>query len=243
MSKYRCSRCGATHRNEATQCRLCGMDLTGEHIPLYQKPRQQKQKKRGIGTLAAWGALGVLAIAAIALALGLTKDDANVREAAKEVPLVDLSGPDGWQPVEDPDGGIVFDMPGTATLTEVPFTAASDGEASVWTSEILDETEIRVLYADVPAAAEGDTDRLRLEAMAEAWAAHNGTTVRDSDVTTFRGSPAIDVELDRWSDSGDPRPGKAFIVLRDDRVYVVQVHSIYPALTQYPRVVESLDFT
>lgn len=243
MSKYRCSRCGATHRNEAKSCRLCGMDLTGEHIPLYTKEaRQDTGRRRGIGSLAAWGALGVLAIGALAVGLGLTDQDESVRDVAQDVPGLDLTSPDGWQAVEDPEGEIVFDLPGTATQTEAAFSGTADGQATAWTAEILDETVIVVLYGDLPPEPEGSTDRLRLEALADTWAADQGTTVRDSSVGTFRGQPSIDVELDRWP-TDDPRPGRAYLILRDDRVYVVQVHSIYPELSQFPRVLESLEFT
>jgi hypothetical protein len=244
MSKYRCSRCGATHRNEERLCRLCGMDLTGEHIPLYTKQEKQDSgKRRGIGSLAAWGALGVLAVGALAIALGLTDQDEAVREAAQSAPVLDLSSPDGWQAVEDPEGGVVFDLPGTAIQSETPFSATTDGQATVWTADILDETRIQVLHGELPEPTEADTDRLRLEALADAWAAQTGTTVRDSTVGTFAGEPAIDVELNRWP-TDDPRPGRAYIVIRDDtRVYVVQVHSVYPELSQFPRVVDSLEFT
>lgn len=244
MAKYRCTRCGATHNKGEAICRLCGMDLTGEHIPISgPQARQVEKKKRGIGSLAAIGLLLVLVLGALAIAFGLGESDDTVMNAVTNVPGVDFSPPSGWEPVEDPEGGLVFSMPGTATQTEVPLSFSTTGKADQWESWILDETQMLVLYAPVAPSTPDDTDRLRLEAMAEAWTAQNGTTVRDSEIVGYRGQPAIDVTPNRWPED-DPRPARALIVLRDDeQAVIIQVQSIKPALTQFNTLVDSLSFT
>lgn len=240
MSKYRCPRCGATHKEAVTNCRLCGMDMTGEHIPANMKEARQVTKKKGIGGLAVWAVLAVLAIVALAVALGLSRDDGTLDTVTDRIP--GLSGPteDGWEPLEDPEGGFVVQLPGTATQTQIPFAAATDGQATVWTSNILDETEIVIAYADVAPVEEGSSAKARLEDLDDAWAEAQGTTVRDSDTSGFLGLPAVDVQLERWDLNGELAPGKAFLFTEGDRLYVVQVHSIYADMPQYVRVLNSM---
>lgn len=243
MAKYRCTRCGATHNKGEAICRLCGMDLTGEHIPISgPTARKEEEKKRGIGSLAAVGLLLVLLLGALAIAFGIGESDDTVINAVTNVPGVDFSPPSGWEPVEDPEGGLVFSMPGTATQTEVPLSFSTTDKADQWESWILDETQMLVLYAPIEPGEHGDTDRLRLEAMAEDWVAQNGTTVRDSTVVTYRGYPAIDVTPNRWP-TEDPRPARALIVLRGEQAVILQVQSIKPALTQFDTLTSSVGFT
>lgn len=240
MSKYRCPRCGATHKEAVTSCRLCGMDMTGDHIPANMKEARRVTKKKGIAGLAVWAVLAVLVIVALGVALGLSRADDPVTQVAGQLP--GLSGPtaDGWDALEDPEGGFVVQLPGTATQTQVPFDGAVDGQATVWTAWILDETEIVVAYADVAPIAEGSSEAARLEGLADQWASAEGTTVRELDRSGFLGLEAVDTQLERYELDGELAPSKAFLFTKGDRLYVVQVHSIYSDMPQYVRVLNSL---
>ena len=243
MSKYRCPRCGATHKDAVTSCRLCGMDMTGEHIPANMKEARKASKKKGIGSLTVWAVLAVLIIVVLGVALGLSRSDDPVTQVAGQIPGLTGATADGWEPLEDPEGGFVVQLPGTATQTRIPFDAAVDGEATAWTSAILDETEIVIAYAQVDPVAEGSSEKARLETLADDWAASQGTSVRDLSTSNFRGLEAVDTQLERYDLNGELAPAKAFLFTEGDTLYVVQVHSIYADMPQYVRVLNSLGLT
>ena len=244
MSKYRCPRCGATHKSDTGHCRLCGMDLSGTKIPAsVPQARSAAATKRGLGGIAVFGVLGVLVVAALAVAFGLSGDDSAVGDITENIPGVRGATSDGWEPVVDETGGFVVNLPGTATQTTVPFPPAVDGQATTWTSTIADEIRITVAYADLPPLDDSSSDAARLEAMADEWAAANGTTVRDSAESDFSGLPALDTTMRDTEVGGEPANVRAFLFVRGDRLFVVMVESIFVDIPQYTRVLTSLSLS
>lgn len=238
MSKYRCPRCGATHKEQVLHCRLCGMDMTGDHQPIGADVRPSGKKRGGIASLAVFGVLGVLAVIALAVALGLTSSETD--DLTDKIPGIRSETSDGWVPLQDDEGGFIVSLPGTATQTTVEFPPAVDGEATVWTATIADEIRITVGWADLPPLEEGSSDAARLEAMADAWAEANDTSVRDSQQSEFAGLEAIDTTLRDTDLEGESANAKAYLFMRDDRMYIVMVESIYVEMPQYTRVLTSL---
>lgn len=244
MSKDRCPRCGATHKDEVAHCRLCGMDMSGTKIPIGEiKGRAATSGKKGLGGIAVFGIVGVLIVAALAVAFGLSGDDSGVDAITDNIPGVQGQTSDGWEPLIDESGGFVVSMPGTATQTTVPFAPAEDGEATVWTSTINDEIAVTVAYADLPPAPEGTSDAARLEAVADDWAAANDTVVRNAAESAFKGLEAIDVSLRDTEVDGEQANARAFFFVRDDRVHIVMVESIFVDLPQFTRVLASMELT
>jgi hypothetical protein len=240
MSKYRCPRCGATHKDPVAHCRLCGMDMTGEHQPVGAERRTTSGKRSGVASIAVFGVLGVLAIAALAVALGLGGDDSGVDQLTDQIPGVRAETSDGWVPLEEPEGGFVVSLPGTATQTTVDFPPAVNGQATVWTATIADEIRMTVGWADLPPLPEGSSDAARLEQLADDWASAHGTSVRDLEQSDFSGLEAVDTTLRDTDLEGESANAKAFLFMRGDRMYVVMVESIYVDMPQYIRVLTSL---
>lgn len=241
MSKFRCPRCGATHKTEAAHCRLCGMDMSGDKIPAVTGVvGKGPQSKRGLGAIAVFGILGVLVIAALAVAFGLSGDTDGVDAITENIPGVRNRTADGWDPLQDDAGQFVVNLPGTATQTTVPFAPATDGQATVWTATVADEIKITVAYADLPPLSDASSDAARLEAMADAWAEAKGTRVRETTEADFAGLPALDTTMNDTELEAGEANVKAFFFTRGDRLYVVMVESIYVDVPQYTRVIASL---
>lgn len=242
MSKYRCPRCGATHKDPVPHCRLCGCDMTGDHTPVGPTRRAPK-KDRGLAPLVIGGVVGVVAISVLALVLGLNADTSGVEDLTGKIPGVGGETADGWRPLEDADGGFVASLPGTATQTETAFAPAESGKATTWTTNIADEIRITVAYAFLPAAAEGETPEGRLIELADEWATAADTSVRTSELSAFAGLPARDTVLRSTDLEAGKANAKAFLFLRENRLYVVMVESIYLEMPQYTRVLASMELT
>jgi len=243
MSKFHCPRCGATHKTLQAKCRLCGMDMSGEHVPFDMGARPPAEKPKGLGALLGFGILGVLIIGALGVAFGISDDGGRISQVSARIGLGGLDA-DGWTALEDPQGSFIVEMPGTATQTTTSFPPGQNGEMTVWTSMISDETKIIVGFTDLElTGAESDSEKVRLEELAKQWATAQGTRLDRIDASAFRSYPAVDTRLAFFDLNGKLAAAKAFLILRGDRLYVVQVQSIYPDAPQYVRVLNSLELT
>jgi len=221
------------------------MDMSGEKVPYDMSGRRAggSEKRKGLGSLVVFGILGVLIIGALGVALGLSNDGGSISKVTNRVGLGGIDE-DGWTQLDDPDGALTVELPGTATQTTVAFPPGKDGEMTVWTSEISDETKIMVGYADLQLTGEeSDSEKVRLEELADQWAASQGTTVDTLDESKFPPYTAVDTKLSFFDLNGELAMAKTFLLLRGDRLYLVQVQSIYPDAPQYVRVLNSLQLT
>lgn len=244
MSKYRCPVCGATHKDLPTHCRLCGQDMSGTStIPAYAGgARQAAQKKSGLGPLFVIAIVGVIAIAALALVMGLTGSNDFIDNIREKVPGLEPRGEDGWTTLDDPSGGFVAEMPEEREKKFVAFAPAANGRLDQWSSTIGGETELTISYGAITAPA-GQSATATLVSLADTWAATIGAQVDESAETTFRGYPAIDLSLRDLTYGGEDATARAMIMLEGDTVYVIQSLSIYPDQPQFGRLVNSFVLT
>lgn len=244
MAKYRCPVCGATHKQPPVKCRLCGQDMTSEAmIPLTPPAaRAAPGRKKGLGSLFLIAAAGVTVLVGLAVLLGLTGDRGFVDNLRDEIPGLAPTGRDGWQTLDDGDGGFTAELPGEPTERFVPYPPAAEGRMDQWVSTLGQETELTIAYAEVTRPP-GTSDKAALVTYGDAWAAQLGGDVDDREETSFAGLPALLLTIDRLEYEDEIATARALLVLNGERLYVVQSLSVYPDHPQFARVANSLTFT
>ena len=204
--------------------------------------RTASTRKKGLGSVYLIAAGGVVAIGLLAVLLGLTGDGGFIDNLREQIPGLAAARDDGWQTVDDGDGGFTVELPGEPTERFFPFPPAAAGRMDQWVATLGQETELTVSYGELSRTPDR-SDQAALEDYADAWAAVLTGTVDDRDETAFAGRPALLVTVDRLKYEGEAATAKALLVLRDDRLYVVQSLSVYPDHPQFSRVANSLTFT
>jgi hypothetical protein len=250
MAKYRCPICGATHKEPIGQCRLCGQDLSGNHIPDGHAPVAVPITRRGgLKGFVIIGLIVVIALAAGALALGLVHKNSTVQSA--ENLFIDNSN-DGWTTQTDDQGHYSVALPGDRTRETVDFGPTNDGKLTIWTSKISSDTEIKVGYGSVtPGSGTGSSGtaltgagaELFLKDFATSWASENNmdNTLYQAQETSIAGYPAYiarSVQPKVKVDGKDAFAEAAF-VLKGDTIYVLWVNSIYKNAEQLDRLMSS----
>jgi hypothetical protein len=205
--------------------------------------RTAPPKKKGLSGLFLLAIVGVLLIAALAIFFGFGGSDELVDRARTEVPALRAGSSDGWQTVDDGDGGFTVELPGEPEKGFVPFGPADDGRAEQWVAVVGTETELTVAYTGVPVS-----DDLRAEeALAELasdWAITLGGSLDDvEEEVSFKGYPGLIVTIEDLSYDGQSATARALLVLRGETVYIAQSLSIYKDHPQFSRMANSLTFT
>lgn len=212
-------------------------------VPMTPKgARVATKQRKGTLRIGVLGALAVLAILVLALVLGFRGDDTEIiDEVQEQLPGRESTEGVGWSDLTDEAGGYVVELPDDRTQQSAPFVASATSRVEQWVAPVGDETQLSVSYAPVTVPA-GQDDSLTVANLADDWAASLGGDVDRRDEVDYSGYPANVITVDGLRYDDQPASAEALVVLRDDRVYVVQSLSIYPDHPQFSRVANSLRF-
>jgi len=251
MAKTRCPICGATHKEDAHQCRICGAVMDGtvdQRGAVALQTRPATGKKKGIGAVALPGIAAVAVILVLAIVLGFTTGDLSAAKIRDEIPFLRTHS-DGWVKVDDPQGGFTVEMPSSRQTTSAAFDSATNGRLTGWTAPIGSETTLVVLYGKVTTLP-NETSIATLQRVVDADVARTKSTSGTREVkldkqtqTDFRGYPAIEYQLSGNDVYGKYGYEKAVVFLKGDQLYSLASLSIYKDHPQYDRFVNSFAFT
>lgn len=250
MSKYRCPVCGATHKEEPEKCRLCGQYL-GERATgptVMAEVRQTTGRRGGVADIVLIAVGGVVLIALLFVVLGLTGSNSFIENIRDKIPGLATIKDDGWESIDDADGGFVAEMPETRERSSAQFGPSTTSRLERWVANIGQETELSVSYARLSTLPEGDDWRPFLESMAVTWGQTLGGKAEDIHDDVFRGYPGTTTTIDnlRMIDSQGVQQqatAKAWLVLRGDTLYIIQSMSVYRDHPNFSRLASSVQFT
>lgn len=246
MSKYRCPLCGATHKDQAERCRLCGQSMApGAVATTVSRPAEPVRAARGTKGVVLIGAGLVMAVLGVAVVVGVVQANRQIRVAEDLV----IGPADGWTVQTDEEGGFAVELPGTRTRESEVAAVTDDGRATAWTAELGDDAELKVAWGEVaPAYTDGAPVRpaairyLRDTTVAR-WLAGNrlDTTFVTVDEGGAGGLPAVTVRTTqaRLALQGREAYSRATFALDGTRLYVLQVVTIYRDAPQLDRMVAS----
>lgn len=264
MANYRCPSCGANHKEFQPQCRLCGQSLSrdvGETV--LQTGATVTASRGGMKGLVLIGILVVIAVVAVALVFGLVAGNQTLDQAKDAI--VPGGAQDGWSqlscsasndpanPCKVPEG---FDfsvtLPGDRTKSTSTFPDTKDGKLEIWSAKAGSDTLLTVGYATVTPPTTGTTGgsvsraalQLFLRDLGEKWLTSQGVTdltVKGGE-TNVAGYPAYAYRAqERQLKIGElPAYAQQALVLKGDKLFVVQTVSVYKDAEQFDRMVNSL---
>jgi hypothetical protein len=250
MSKYRCPLCGATHKDPADRCRLCGQSMAPGGVATSTQPvAQSVRAQRGIKGTVVIGLGLVLGVLVLAIVFGVARENTQIRKAKDLV----VGEADGWTTQVDDQGKFSVELPGTRTRESEPSAATDDHKITAWHASLGDDGQVTVGWGKVsPALTNGvlATPAAYLylrETVVPRWLAGNGLT---SDfVTTQEGAaaglPAVTLHTTqaRLKFGGQDAYGHLTFALNGTTLYVLQVVTIYKDVPQLTRMVASFAVT
>lgn len=244
MAKYRCPQCGAVHKEDLIHCRLCGSSMgeEGREPILTKKPATARRSSSGLAVALAVGLALVMALALAAVSFGWVGSSETVQQVANNVPGVGDPAPDGWVRIPDEAASWSYELPGPEPSEEtVGFSPAVDGLTG-WTSQITGLATVSALSGTLDDDP-GDRQRQVLEELAAQYVAETSGRVASTDEMTVGGFQALRVEVDDRALDGDFAMGEVVLVLRDDRLYVLDVTSTDEDPPQSDRLLGSVRFS
>jgi hypothetical protein len=244
MAKYRCPQCGAVHKEPLEICRLCGSSMgeIGHQQIIVKKPAQFRGKTKGVGIGVLVGILLVVAIGLGAIAFGWVGGGESIQEVVRQVPGITDSAADGWDRVTDESGGWAFDLPSAEpTAITIPGAGTTTGLTG-WSADISDETTVSALWGMLP-SDQSATPRQSLAALADEYAAATPGRLSKTSDTQVAGMPAVALTIEDRDIDGQYAAGDAILILRSDRVYVLDVTSVNKDAPQMDRLRSSVAFS
>ncbi len=271
MANYRCPVCGANHKEFQANCRLCGQSMNPNFIPQdIQAGAQMRQSKRGMKGLVLIGIVVVICVVAIALLFGLVAGNKQL-DSAKDL-VIPGGNKDGWSTLTcsssgdatnackvDPGYDFSVSLPGDRTTSVSSFPGTVDGKLTVWTSKISNDTIITVGYGKVDPAAGATVGTALttagaqnyLKGLAQQWLATQGIGTTASDAVAVKSGEMVVAGLPAYSFraqeraftvNGQPGYAQQLLVLKGDKLFVIQTLSVLKDAEQFDRVVNSLTF-
>jgi len=266
MANYRCPVCGANHKTYQPNCRLCGQSLNPNFIPSeIQSSTATARSKRGNKGLVLIGIGVVLCVVAVALVFGLVAGNKQLDQAKNKI--VPGADKDGWSVLTcsssgdannacKVDAGYDFSviLPGDRTTSSSTFPGTVDGKLTVWTSKISNDTIVTVGYGKVDPTGGTTTGTALttaaaqnyLQGLSEQWRATQGVTdvTVKGEETGIAGLPAYVFRAQERAFTVNGQQGYAqqALILRGDKLFVVQTLSVIKDAEQFDRVVNSLAF-
>lgn len=263
MSTYRCPICGANHKDNVAQCRLCGADMTGRPLPTgggstAPPPVSPKGSVKGV-VFIGLGAVIVLVLAAVGLGFVRSQQVESVSQKVLG------QHTDGWTTQTEPDdkasggsaapsggaGHFSVELPGDRTRETIDFTGPTDGKLVVWTAKIADDSVLQVGWGKIaPApvgsgpsgtfADQGPTRQLYLKDVAHKWmTAHSiGESSVTEGNTAFGGLPGYEVRgiTPATTLKNKPAYWQVGFAINKDVLYVIIETSIYRDAEQYDKL-------
>jgi hypothetical protein len=248
MSKYRCPVCGAAHKESPEKCRLCGLSMRViSSVPISTETKQVATKKKGIADVGLFAIGGVVLLALIFVILGFTGSNSFLENLRDKIP--GSGGNDGWQEIDDGDGGFTARLPEDNERRTTPFPLAANGRLEQWVAPISAETELSISYAHLdPLPGGNDWSSLFGEEAALDLADTLGGRATQITESSFRGYPIVSTTITglRMEDSGGTSQvasAKAYIVLRGDTAFIIQSKSVYADHPNFASFADSVQFT
>jgi hypothetical protein len=250
MSKYRCPLCGATQKNEAERCRLCGQSMAPGAVATSLQPvAQSTRAPRGIKGMLVIGVGLVLGVVVLAVVFGVSRDNAQIRKGTDLV----VGQADGWSTQVDEQGKFSVELPGTRTRESEPSAATDDGRLTAWHASLGSDTQVTAGWGKVsPPLANGvlatpAAYRYLRDTVALRWMAKNGLT---SDFVTIdegsaAGLPAVTLRTTQARLKFEDQDAYAHLAfaLNGTTLYVLQVLTIYKDAPQLSRMAASFTVT
>jgi hypothetical protein len=247
MSKYRCPVCGAAHKESPEKCRLCGLSMgVISSVPISTETRQVSTKKKGIADVGLFAIGGVVLLALIFVILGFTGSNSFLENLRDKIP--GSGGNDGWQEIDDGDGGFTARLPEDNERRTTPFPLAANGRLEQWVAPISAETELSISYARLLTLPESNEWRSFLEDAAITWGDTLGGQATQITESSFRGYPMMSTTIGRlrMEDSGgtvQAGSARAYLVLRGDTLFIIQSKSVYADHPNFASLADSVQFT
>jgi hypothetical protein len=243
MASVRCPGCGAKNNDIAAKCRICGFDLRGQsELPMSQPEAGSEAMKSGsLKGVFGLAVLGVLAIVAAGVLLGVLPGGDVVTSIRNRIPLIATESSDGWEEFVQADARFSATMPVDRTTNQVPFQWSTTGTIDQWVSTLgpddAPDTTLSVQWAPV-ATPEGENVEASLTSLSLAWAESFGGKVESSRETSFQGQPALLVEVTGLRNGeGDLVSARALFLRRRDQQFVLVSNSLYQDHPQFDRLV------
>lgn len=218
--------------------------MVSEHdIPQFTGGvKQDLDKPKGLGSLFLIAIGGVLLIGIVALVLGLIPSNKVVDSIRDKIPGLKQDSKDGWRETNEPGGSFVAKFPGEPTSRSIPFAASPDNRMNMLVVKIGDETELSVSYGQVTKSGD-ESAKAELERLGDMWAAQSGFKVDQRTETGFMGHPALLIDQSEGKLLAKSATQRSLLVLRGDRLYVIQSTSVYKDHPQFDRLVNGVVFT
>jgi hypothetical protein len=249
MSKYRCPLCGAGHKDQAENCRLCGQSLTPGAVAAVPVGAQPLRTTRGNKGLVLIGLGLVIVVLGGAVALGVARESSLVRKGEGLV----VNEADGWTTQVDDQGRYTVELPGTRTREATAFVGTDDRKLSAWHAKLGSDTDVLVGWGKVsPTLTDGvlappAAYRYLRDTVLPRWMAGNGLTEGfvTIDETGAGGRPAVAVHSTqaRLKLEGQDAYVHVTFALNGTTLYVLQVLTIYKDAPQMARMVNSFMVT
>lgn len=268
-TKYRCPACGATNKEAVAHCRLCGHSMDPSHVSDLPAPEARPVEARSSSTkgVVLLGIGIVLAIVAIAVALGVVRGNKAIDTAIDKIPGVGAEQSDGWSAIPGEKAaelGYTVELPGDRTFQTVTFPGVEGDKLTGYSAAIGKDYELFAGTGTVNQPS-GTTDTDFLKQTAQLTCAGeeptaNGTTICTRYKTGDGGevlkvaeikvwgpnNPALEVDVKSGKINDKDAYARTLYLLKKSpdgngtaKLYVVQAKSVYRDIPQFERMLNS----
>ena len=243
MASLRCPGCGAKNTEGSIKCRICSHDLrAGTEQPLSQPKAGTAVMRDGkLSGVFALATLGVVAIVAAGVLLGLLPGGGVITGLRSKVPFLEAGANDGWEEFTDTAGRFRATMPVDRVQEQVTIESIASEPVDSWTSTLgpdsNPDTELTVEWTTVPATV-GENVTASLNSTAVALAESIGGKVAKNEEATFQGRSAMVVRMEDLENAdGDDITVNALLIRSGPDLYLISSTSIYSDHPQFDRLV------
>jgi hypothetical protein len=257
MSKYRCPICGATHKAEVANCRLCGQSMAPNAIPAYQQDvAHELHTDKSIKGVALIGLAVAVAIIAGAIVFGVIRPTKQIEKATD---FVTGDRHDGWASTSSDAGKFVVDMPGDVTKETVDLAITDTGKVTGVTAYVplKASAETYLLVGSGPVTLPSGTAGTALNAAAaqnylkdtivQRWLVANDIELLEveSTQTAVAGYPALQFKTlaPKAKLLGKDAFAQVTLVLKGSTLYVIQTISVFKDAGQQDRMLSTFGIT
>jgi len=253
MSKYRCPICGAAHKEQVANCRLCGQNMSPNAIPAYQQDvKQEIHTDKSIKGVALIGLGLVAAIILGAVIFGVVRPTKQLQQASD---LITGERHDGWATSTSESGKFVVDLPGEVTQETITLAVTDTGKLNGAVAYVplksSPDTVLTVGSGPItlptsPMSGPAAVTFLK-ETIGPKWAAANNLEQVYVDITetAVAGYPAIlfSTPTAKLKLNGKDAFAQGAFVLKGSTLYLIQTISIYKDAEQQSHMLSTFGIT
>lgn len=228
MATHRCPECGASHKEPADLCRLCGAPLNTAVTVRTTAVSASDAARANTSNVThfIWIGLGIILVFLIGgLATG-TINNPTLERWFNKLPFVDDDVADGWFEWADPDEVMIIEVPEDPSAADEDTQVDLGGDTLLWTAQ-LGETEFLFGHTDgLDADIEPDdlgaaTDELQaaVDSLAEQ---QEGTVVSVGDTFTMDDNYGVDAIIDGLSLPSGVAFGSVRLILADGELVLIE---------------------